>query len=370
VKLAEVIESLVSERGLDREKVIQIVCDGIRAAYEKKYPGEAFHITFNKKTGETEVFVERVVVATVEDDTAEISLKKAKVIVPTAELDDLINVPYGDKVGRIEILTAKQVIASKIRELEQLAIYKEYKEKEGTIITGTVHKSERAGLSVNLGEVTALLPREGFIAGETLRIGHPVRALLKEVLSVAVGGYQLILDRASAEFVKKLIILEIPEVYEGIVEIKKIVRIPGYKTKIAVVTNSSDIDPVGTCVGVGGARIKPILKELGHEKIDLIGWTENVEQFVAGSLKPAEIEKVEMVEAGKARVLLSEDQRSFAIGKLGQNIALAARLVGVEIQLQEVAHAGGINFSDFEAREKAEQKEKDSPSTESEDLEN
>ena len=353
MKLAEVIESLVCERGLDRDKVIEIVCDGIRAAYEKKYPEEAFQVIYNKKTGNTDVFVERVVVNTVEDEHSEISLKKARTIVSDAALDDLINVPYEDKVGRIEILTAKQVIAGKIRELEQLAVFKEFKDKEGTIVSGTIHKSERAGFSVNLGEVSALLARENFIPGEMLRVGHPVRALLKEVLPTAVGGYQLILDRSSAEFVKKLITLEIPEVYEGIVEISKIVRIPGYKTKIAVVTNCSDIDPVGTCVGVGGVRIKPILKELGHEKIDLIAWSDKVEQLVALCLKPAEIDKVEMVEPGKARVLLSEDQRSFAIGKLGQNIALAARLAGVEIQLQEVARTSAASFSEFEAREKA-----------------
>lgn len=353
MKLAEVIESLVGERGLDREKVVEIVCDGIRAAYEKKYPEEAFQVIYNKKTGNTDVFVERVVVNAVEDELSEISLKKARSIVADAALDDLICVPFDDKVGRIEILTAKQVIAGKIRELEQLAVFKEFKDKEGAIVSGTVHKSERAGLSVNLGDVTALLSRENFIPGEALRVGYPVRALLKEVLPAAIGGYQLILDRSSADFVKKLIALEIPEVYEGIVEVKRIVRIPGYKTKIAVVTNSNDIDPVGTCVGVGGVRIKPILKELGHEKIDLVAWTENTEHLVASSLKPAEIDKVEIFEPGKARVWLSEDQRSFAIGKLGQNIALAARLAGIEIQLQEAARASATSFSDFEAREKA-----------------
>ena len=353
MKLAEVIESLVGERGLDRDKVVEIVCDGIRAAYEKKYPKEAFQVIYNKKTGNTDVFIERVVVNAVEDESSEISLKKARSIVSTAVLDDLICVPFEEKVGRIEILTAKQVIANKIRELEQLAIFKEFKDKQGSVVSGTVHKSERAGLAVNLGEVTALLSRENFIPGEVLRVGYPIRALLKEVLPIAVGGYQLILDRSSAEFVKKLIALEIPEVYEGIVDVKRIVRIPGYKTKIAVVTNSNDIDPVGTCVGVGGVRIKPILKELGHEKIDLVAWTENIEQLVAASLKPAEIDKVEIYEAGKARVLLSEDQRSFAIGKLGQNIALAARLAGVEIQLQEAVRASATSFSDFEAREKA-----------------
>lgn len=351
MNLSEVIDTLVKERSLDREKVIQIVCDGIRIAYEKRFPDYKFIVSYSKG-GESEIFVEKQVVANVEDDVEEISLKKAKTIDPNAELGDAVNVPFEEKVGRIEILSARQIIASRIRELEQLAVYEEFKDRLGTIIGGTIHKKERAGYAVMLGEHIALLPTSCMIPEEQFRVGSHVRALLKEVLPVSHGGFQLILDRASSDFVQQLIELEIPEIFEGVVEVRKIVRIAGYKSKIAVSTNAKDIDPVGTCVGIGGARIKPILKELGNEKVDLIPWVEDLELLVKLSLKPAEIDKVEIVGDNRAIVWLARDQRSFAIGKMGQNIALASRLTGVDVQLQEVATAPeGIVLGEIEQQD-------------------
>lgn len=336
MNLTDVIEGLVEERGLDRDKVIEIVCEGIKAAYVKRYPHISFLVSFSKKTGNLEIFSEKLIVASVTDDEVEISLRRAKIIDPSATLEQTIPVPFEESVGRIEILTAKQIIAGKIRDLEQLAVFNEFKDKKDTIITGAVHKRERAGYAVKIGEVVALLPTENTIPNEPVKIGHPIKALLKEVHQVAKGDYQLILDRASADFVKKLIEVEIPEVFEGLVEIKKIVRIPGYKTKVIVVSTRKEIDPVGTCVGIGGARIKPILRELGQEKIDLIQWSDSIEKLVRSSLKPAEIDKVEMIDDNRVTVWLAPDQRSFAIGKMGQNINLASRLVGLEIQLQDL----------------------------------
>lgn len=336
MNLADVIEGLVEERGLEREKVVSIVCDGIRTAYVKKFPSVDLVVTFNAKTGNLEVFANKEVVSSVQDDDSQVSLRKARILEPSTEVGQIIRVPFDEAVGRIEILTAKQVIAGKIRELEQLGVYNAFKDRKGTIVSGNVHKRERNGFIVKIGEVTALLPKEGLIPNENIRVGHPLKALLKEVLPVARGDYQLILDRASADFVKHIIELEIPEVFEGLVEIKKIVRIAGYKTKAVVTSTSKEIDPVGTCVGVGGARIKPILRELGQEKIDLIEWTENQEDLVRDSLKPAEIDKVEIIDDKKVVVWLAQDQRSYAIGKMGQNILLASRLVGLDIQLQDI----------------------------------
>ncbi len=336
MNLIDVIEGLVDERGLDRESVISAVCEGVLAAFQKKFPDTPLKVTFNKKAGELEAFVDKTVVATAKDSDTEISLRKAKVIDSKAKVGDIIAVPFEHKIGRIEILTAKQIIANKIRALEQSVVYNEFKEKEGSIISGTVYKRERAGFAIKIGEATALLPNENLIPMENLKAGLPIRALLKEVLSVAHGDYQLILDRGSAEFVKKLLEIEIPEVFEGMVEVRKIVRIPGYKTKALVSSNNKDIDPVGTCVGVGGARIKPILRELGQEKIDLIQWSDSAETLVKSSLKPAEIDKVSVEGDGRATVWLAQDQRSLAIGKMGQNITLASRLTGLDIQLQDV----------------------------------
>ncbi len=337
MNLTDVIEGLVEERGLDREKIIEIVSEGIKAAYIKRFPTIDFEVSFNRKSGNLEVFCRKVVVASVADEDKEVSLRRAKIIDPSIKISETIPVPFEEPIGRIEILTAKQIIAGKIRDLEQLAIFEEFKDKKDTIITGNVHKRERAGYAVKIGEILALLPVENTIPNEPIKIGHPIRALLKDVFQVARGDYQLVLDRASADFVKKLIEAEIPEVFEGLVEIKRIVRIPGYKTKVLVASTRKEIDPVGTCVGIGGARIKPILRELGQEKVDLIQWSESTEKLVRSSLKPAEVDKVEFVGDDKVVVWLAPDQRSFAIGKMGQNINLASQLVGLEIKLQDLA---------------------------------
>ena len=336
MNLTDVINTLVEERGLEKEKIIEIVCEGVLAAYEKKYPELDLEVGFNQKAGTAEIFAKKEVVRSVKDEDSEISHRRAKTVNTKAKVGDVLKVPFDRKIGRIEVATAKQIIANKIREIEQLAVYNEYKDKEGTVITGMAHKRERGGVVVKIGDVMAILPRMNLIPNENIRVGYPVRALLREVSSISRGGYQLFLDRTSPDFVKKLIGLEIPEVFEGLVEIKRIVRAPGYKTKVIVVSHSKEIDPVGTCVGVGGARIKPILKELGTEKIDLIEWTENAEDLVKESLKPAEIDKVEITDESLATVWLAQDQRSLAIGKMGKNIILASKLTGVEIQLQEL----------------------------------
>ncbi|MFA6263940.1 MAG: transcription termination factor NusA [Candidatus Babeliales bacterium] len=337
MNLTDVIEGLVEERGLDREKIIEIVSEGIKAAYIKRFPTIDFEVSFNRKSGNLEVFARRTIVSSVADEEKEVSLRRAKILDTQAKIGQVIPVPFEEPVGRIEILTAKQIIAGKIRDLEQLAVFEEFKDKKDSIVTGNVHKRERAGFAVKVGEVLALLPLENIIPNEPIKIGHPIRVLLQEVYPAARGDYQLILDRASADFVKKLIEAEIPEVFEGLVEIKRAVRIPGYKTKVLVSSTRKEIDPVGTCVGIGGARIKPILRELGQEKVDLIQWSDSSENLVRSSLKPAEVDKVEFVGDDRVVVWLAPDQRSFAIGRMGQNINLASQLVGLEIKLQDLA---------------------------------
>lgn len=346
MNLGDVIEGVIEEYGLPRDFVASAVCDSIAAAYSKKYPNVAIEILLNKKTGELEVLASKLVVTSVQDDEKEVSLRKAKTICPKASLGEVIKVPFEGAIGRVEILNAKQLIAGKIRDYESQAIYNDFKEKRGTVLSGIVHKRERKGYVVKFGETLAFLPRENTIAKEELRGGQPLKVLVSDVLaSVGRDGHQIILDRASGDFVKKLIELEIPEVFEGIVEIRKVVRAPGYKTKVLVASSSKDIDPVGTCVGVGGSRVKPILKELGQEKIDFVGWSESLERLVEQSLKPAEIDKVEAMQDGKVVVWLAQDQRAYAIGKMGQNIALAAKLVGADIQLQDLAN--GKKIVDF-----------------------
>lgn len=333
MKLALVIEELVEERGLEKDVLSDIICEGMLAAYKKKYPDLPIHVKYDKKSDELEAKIEKTVVNTVSDEDLEISLRKAKNLNPDVELGETILVPFEGTIGRIEILRAKQVIANKIRKIESDAVYNQFKSKEGTIVHGVVHKCERGGATVKVDDTLAFLPKSLSIPGDKCTPGYPIRALLKEVLTEPRNENQLILDRSSREFVQKLFELEIPEVFEHLVEIKKLARIPGYKTKVIVASHDKNIDPVGTCVGVGGVRIKPILKELGTEKIDIIAVTDSAEDLVKNALKPAVVNRVEIVDNKRANIWLDEDQRSLAIGRMGQNIALASDLSGYEINL-------------------------------------
>lgn len=329
--LHTVISELVDEKGLKRSDLSEIIKEGILAAYLKKYPEAILRIDFDK-SGAVVVEIQKTVVSDPEDDVLQISLRKARFINKNIQLDELMWLPFDGSIGRVEILKAKQVIASKIRDVEAINIYNEFIDKQGTIVHGTVHKCEHSGTTVMLRDTLAFLPRSLSIPGERHMAGRPIKALLKDVFSDYRTGGQLILDRASGEFLVKLLELEIPEIYDNLIEIKGVARKAGYKSKIIVASHDVNIDPVGTCVGVGGGRIKPILKELCSEKIDVISWVNSKEELVKNALRPAEINKVEIVEK-EAHVWLSEDQRAFAIGKMGQNISLAAELLDVNIHL-------------------------------------
>lgn len=337
--LSTVINELVEERGLDRETLSSIVCEGMLAAYERRYPDLALRVRYDKKTDSIVIEVEKKIVATVQDEDTEVSVRKLRSLGKEADADSSVWLPFDGSIGRIEILRARQVIAGKIRKIEADGIFNEFKDKEGTIVTGMIHKCERGGVVVKVQDTLAFLPRSLTIPGEKCLVGYPIRALLKEVLPEPRNENQLILDRSSELFLQRLFELEVPEVFEGLVEIKKIARKAGYKAKVAVLSHDENIDPVGTCVGVGGVRIKPILKELGGEKIDVIAWSDQLESFVRGALKPAEVSRVELVADRVARVWLDEDQRSLAIGKMGQNIALASQLTGVDVQLVPTARS-------------------------------
>lgn len=345
MNLKQVIDELTEERGIDRTTLDSIVCEGMLAAYVKKYPYINFHIQYDHNTGVVEIEAEKEVVAAVEDEYSEISLKKARFIDKNVEIGGTVVVPFEGKIGRIEILHARQVISNRIRAVEASAVYDEFKDKEGEVVHGIIHKSERGGMVIKLDDVLAFLPNSLAIPSDRSVVGAPIRALLKEVLPEPKNDYQLILDRSSSQFLTKLFELEVPEIFERLVEIKKIVRVAGYKSKMIVASRDKNIDPVGTCVGQAGARIRPISAELGGEKIDVIQATDSLEELVAQSLKPAKVNRVIILDRGVARVWVDEDQRSLAIGKGGQNILLASRLVGFDIQLdQDDAQSGSVDF--------------------------
>lgn len=362
MKLSNVIDELVEERGLDRDTLRSVICEGVLAAFQKKHPEAQLKVEYDQKNDDLSVKVQKKVVASVENDETEISLRKARFIEKETVLGDLLWLPFEGSIGRVEILRAKQTIANRIRKIESDAIFNAFKDKEGTIVNGVIHKCERAGIVVKLRDNMAFLPKSLTIPGDKCIVGYPIRALLKEVLPEPRNENQLILDRVSSEFLMKLFELEIPEVFERLVEVKKIVRTPGYKSKVAVISHDKNIDPVGTCVGVGGVRIKPILKEIDGEKIDVIAWSDSLETLITHALKPAQINRVELTDAKNANVWVDEDQRSLAIGKMGQNIALASKLVGIDIHLvqpdnnkqqdkTEKESDDNFDFDDYESAE-------------------
>ncbi|HAU30097.1 TPA: transcription termination factor NusA [Candidatus Dependentiae bacterium] len=357
--LSQIIEELVEERDLDRNALSNIVCEGMLAAYEKKYPELQLEAVYNKTADKIDVLVWKEVVGTVVDELSQISIRKARSVKADTEVGEKIRVPFDGVIGRIEILRAKQFISQRVRQLEAAQVYEEFKPKEGSIMSGVVHKCEMGGAVVKIQDAFAFLPKSLMIPAERCVAGYALRALVKEVLAEPRNENQIVLDRVSEAFLRQLFELEIPEVFDRIVEVKKIVRIAGYKSKVVVASNDKNIDPVGTCVGVGGARIKPILRELAGEKIDILVYTDDLERLVRDSLKPAEVERVE-ISGDIARVWVDEDQRSVAIGKGGKNIALASRLTGLDIELVKGLEESGESLADmFTAAESADEKTRD-----------
>ena len=333
IKLSFIIDELAEERGMDKGILSKIVIEGVLLAYQKKYPALNVDASYNKKDDIITIMVKKEVVLDVDDENTQISLRKAKSIFSEAVVGQEIDIPFDGKIGRIEIAKVRQLIAQKIKAVEAEAVFRAFEHRQGTLVNGTIHKLDSAGVLVLVYDTPALLPRSLSIPGENYSVGAPIRALVKEVhQSPRVGESQVILDRSSVDFVRKLFELEIPEVFDGLVRIEKMVRIAGYKTKILVSSRDMHVDPVGTCIGFAGSRIKPLLKELGEEKVDVIAHTSSPEKQIASALKPALVEEV-VIKQNIAYATVAFDQRSAAIGKGGKNVALAAQLVGMPIEL-------------------------------------
>ncbi|MEK7182226.1 MAG: transcription termination factor NusA [Patescibacteria group bacterium] len=351
-----ILEQLEQERGIPKEKVIEAIEDALATAYKKEYGkrGQIVKAKFDPATGETEfnqikIVVDESVVRMDEEekDSDEdkrirfnpehhILLNDAKKIKGNAKLDEEIIFPLENKgeYGRISAQTAKQTIIQKIREAEKVSVYGEFEEKEGSIINGTVQRVERGNIFVDLGRITGILPYEEQIVGERFKQGERIRAYLYSVEETPKGIF-LRLSRSRPEFLKKLFEMEAPEIASGVVEIKVIAREPGARSKIAVLSHDEYIDPVGSCVGQRGVRVSTVMSELGGEKIDIIEWSENQEEFIEDALSPAQILNVKLDEKEhKAIVNVSPDQQSLAIGKGGQNARLAAKLTGWKIDIQ------------------------------------
>jgi N utilization substance protein A len=334
-ELIAVIEQIGREKGIDPEKVVQAVEAALQTAASKRHGGnENIQVRLDRKTGEIEAVALKTIVEAVADPLREIALAEAQQLDPEAELGDEIGQMLAmEDLGRIAAQTAKQVIFQRVREAEVEAVYREFHGRENAIVSGVVMGQERRNYIIDLGKTEAVLPVQEQVPRENFRRGDRIRALLAEVRSAA-KGHQLILSRSHPEFVSKLFALEVPEIGEGIVQIKGVVREAGDRTKFAVVSRNSAVDPVGACVGVKGSRVQAVVRELRGEKIDIIPWSEDPRIFIGEALSPAVVEKVGTNEVEHSAIVVVADQQlSLAIGKKGQNVRLAAKLTGWKIDL-------------------------------------
>ena len=324
------LSELQEEKGISRASVLSAIETALGTAYRREYGkrGQIIRCSFNPDTGDMEFRQAKIVV-----DNRRIKKE--------AELDEEISFPLESKedFGRIAAQAAKQVILQKIREAERDSMMEEFGEREGQIVTGHVQRFERGNLFIDLGRATAILPFEEQIPGERYRQGERIRALLFKVDENARGSF-LKLSRSHPRFLVKLFEAEVPEVANGTVEAKAVVREPGSRAKVAVVSHDDHIDPVGALVGQRGVRVAVVTSELGGEKIDIVEWSANPAEFVQEALKPAEIIDITLNEdEGRAIVTVAEDQQSLAIGRGGQNVRLAARLTNWKIDIRS---AGGV----------------------------
>ena len=334
-ELIRIIEQMSKERGIPKESIISTLEAALLSAVRKKYGIDMeINIRIDPKSGVIYMNALKKIVKDVVDPVGEISLKEAKKIDSNKNIGDTIDSPISlEGFGRIAAQTAKQVLFQKVREAEKDAIYEEYKDKAGQIVSGVVIRREKGCYYVALGRAEAVLPQKYTLPTETLNRGETIRAYIEEV-KITAKGPVILLSRTHPNFVSELFRMEIPEIYEGLVVIKNIVREAGDRTKLTVSSENSMVDPVGACVGMKGTRVQSIVRELNGERIDIIPWIEDPRVLIAKALSPASVESIGVNEEEKsAMVVVSDHQLSVAIGKRGQNVRLAMKLTGWDIDI-------------------------------------
>jgi N utilization substance protein A len=338
--IGQSIDILCNEQGLDRDMVIEAMKDAVRAAARKQFKdktGDSVQVEWNSDEQEIEVSAEKTVVEDVEDELTQLSLEEAQELAgDEVEVGDMLLIPLNRQdMGRIAAQTAKQILVQKVREAIREKVYDEYIDRKGELINGTVKRFERGDMIIDLGNnLEAVVPRYEQSRGEMWNQGERIRVAIVDV-SKEQKGQQIKCSRASSELLKRLFEMEVPEIYDETVVIKSAVREPGDRAKIAVTSNEKDVDPVGACVGMKGSRVQAIIKELRGEKIDIIEWSDEPSVFAANALSPAKVSQVRITDINNRlmEVIVGEDQLSLAIGKKGQNVRLATRLVGWEIKI-------------------------------------
>ncbi len=335
--IGQSIDALCKEHGIDHELVVEAMKEAVRAAARKQFKsGEEIAVEWSSDTG-IELFASKVIVETVENPAREMSLAEAQELAgDEVELGDELQIPLPmEEMGRIAAQTAKQILFQKVRDAVRANVYEQYIDKVGDLVNGYVKRFERGDLIVDMGNVEAILPRNEQPRGEQWNQGERIRVVIHDVLKESKGP-QIIVSRSSPEMIKRLFEMEVPEIYDETVVIKSAMREPGERAKIAVASNERDVDPVGACVGMKGSRVQAIIRELRGEKIDIIEWSDEPSVFAANALSPAKVNQVRItdIEKRQMEVIVNEDQLSLAIGKRGQNVRLATKLVGWNIDIR------------------------------------
>jgi transcription termination/antitermination protein NusA len=355
-QLVQAIRSIAEEKNLPEDMVLDIVQQAIAAAWRRDHGDREQEVRaeMNTNTGDVTVYVAREVVEEVENDATQVDLEEAKKIRKDAEVGEIVEESeVATSFGRVAAQTAKQVVLQKLREAEREVVMEEYADKIGTVIVGTVQRVEPRVVRVELGKAQGILPASEQIPGEYYGIGSRLKVYLKDV-ERGNRGPQLILSRANEAFVEYLFRQEVPEMENGAVEIKGVAREAGKRTKIAVHSSVPGVDPVGTFVGGHGTRVQAVMNEIGdQEKVDIVTFSEDPQAFIMQALSPAEIAKIEIDEGAKrAKVFVSPDQQSIAIGRGGQNVRLASRLTGYELDIEQANSATAASPSSPDADKK------------------
>jgi transcription termination/antitermination protein NusA len=341
--LRVILQQLMAEKSIDRETLLEAIRSAIESAARKGFSqGANVAVEVDPETLNFKVFEIKTVVDTVEDTANELALNDALRLNPDAAVGNRLKVPTEPKdFGRIAAQTAKQVIIQKIKDAERDNIFEEFKGREGELVTGVVKRVSHGNVIVSVSRAEAILPHREQSPRENFRPGDRIRAYLLEV-ERSPRGAQVILSRSSAELVRGLFELEVPEIYDGTVEIRAIAREAGSRTKVAVHSNDGNVDAVGACVGMKGSRVRAVVEELSGEKIDIVRWSENPVELCANALNPADILDIKVDEETRAiMVMVPRDQLSLAIGKRGQNARLASRLIGWNIDIRSDEEASG-----------------------------
>ena len=356
------LEELEKEKGIKKSYVIEAIETALVTAYKRNFDSlENVKVDIDKQTGATHIYAIKDVMEEAKDEATEISLEDAHKINKSLKLGDQVDVEIVPKdFGRIAAQTAKQVIIQKLREVERDLIFNEFNDRKGEIVSGIIQKADKNIVVMDLGRLEGVMPTKEQLPTEHYHVNDKIKAYVMDVERGQKGAPQVLLSRSHPDFVRKLLELEIPEIYEGVIEIKSVSRDPGNRSKVAVYSPDPNIDPVGSCVGQKGVRIQNVINELHGEKIDVIEWNSDPSIFIASALLPAKIMAVDIKEEDKfAQVIVLDDQLSLAIGKAGQNARLAAKLTGWKIDIK----------SESQFREMLAKEQENTESTEQENVE-